>query len=201
MSEENTENTERQIGEVPEPGAEAVKIEASEESTKVETPDFAALISSAVSSAMAELKNDLDSRLPAPEAAEETDVESQLKTAQSRVEELEAELKKNARLNAIRDNSEAAGVRASAAIDSAAVNAALESIDINDSKVVIETLKELAEKNDYLKIVTHSRVPKTSGSAPAGKATLTKDEYHRMNFAERAQWRQTNPDQFNLLFG
>lgn len=162
--------------------------------------DVKAAVNEAVGAAMAELFAKFDERLPMPEVASPEDPVVALEAANARVAELEASLAERSLEAAIRDNAEAAGVRAQAALDSAAVRSVLKSVDLSDSSAVIDALKGVAGENDYLKAVTHARVPKNSGDKPAGKPSgMTLDGFKKLDYDERVAFRRQSPDEFRAL--
>ena len=103
-----------EVSEAPVESQEAV-VEAVEDQQTAEKPevDVEAAVSKAVDAAMAALSARLDERLPKPEKVEDPeDPAALLEVSQNRVKELESALAERDYQAAVRDNAEAAGVRA-----------------------------------------------------------------------------------------
>ena len=176
--------------------------EVAEEQPVAERPvvDVEAAVSQAVDAAMAALSARLDERLPKPEKVEDPeDPAALLEASQNRVKDLESALAERDYQAAVRDNAEAAGVRASAALDSGAVRAALHDIDFADSKSVVKALQGVAEKHDFLKVTTHARLPKASAEKPLPASGVDMKAYLAMSSQEKAKFAETYPTEFNKL--
>lgn len=192
-----------EVSEAPVESQEAVA-EAVEEQPVAEAPqvDVEAAVSKAVDAAMAALSARLDERLPKPvEEKDPEDPSAMLEASQSRVKELEAALAERDYQAAVRDNAEAAGVRAVAALDSGAVRAALVDIDLSDSSAVVKALKDVAEKHDFLKVTTHARLPKSSGERPAAQGSMTRAQYNAMTYFQKMEFKRNNPDEWKSVAG
>ena len=174
------------------------KVPAEQVTPPVEAPDFAALMAAALAPLQAKLE------ALHPKTEEPDSPEALLEAANARVAELEAEVSTRAYRDAVRDNAEAAGLKAAAALDSDIVRQALKDVDLTDSDAVTKVLKEVGERKglDHLRATKNARlVNKSGGTPPVTHETITPEEYAELSFAQKVKFKADYPTEFKALMG